>query len=123
MLHLVGRIAREFQVRQPDALVEHLVGSQGGWSFKARRGSGTDEIVLVHTVSADSQAAYQHAILIQRQRARKEDDAVLIRIRRLRTLRTRIERVELVEAEERARRGVVDARRIERLRSEADGAI
>ena len=79
----IRRILRELEIRQPDALIDDLIGVDVGGRFEAGSAGGGDEIVLIDAVAADAEAAHQHAVLIQRQRAGKKHDAVLIRIRRL----------------------------------------
>ena len=119
----IRRILRELEIRQPDALIDDLIGVDAGGRFKGRSAGGGYEIVLIDAVAADAQAAHQHAVLIQRQRAGKKHDAVLIRIRRLRALRARIQRVEFIQRKKRTGRGAVDAGRIKRLAAEADGPV
>src|SRR5579863_7444392 len=80
---LQRRIAGKFQVREPHALVDHLVGAYGSWRFESGCCGGAVEIILLDAVAAHAQAAHQRAVLVKRQRAWKEHDSILIGIRRL----------------------------------------
>src|SRR3989442_197137 len=75
-LLLKVRTAREFQERQTHTTDEYLIGTD------CRRGRETvttrrrNQIVLIHAVAADADAAHQHSILVQRHAARKNLNTV-----------------------------------------------
>src|SRR5713226_4780108 len=61
----VRGVAREFEVRQADVLHGDLIGADGERSFEAFCAAAGDEIVLVHAVAADAEAADERAVAIQ----------------------------------------------------------
>ena len=110
-------------IGQADAAQDDLVGAHGCGRLEANIAAVRNEIVLVHAVAADAEAADELAIEVNSFTARKKYDAALIWAGGLRALRAGIRDVVCVKREERARGGAVDARREKRLRAEADGSI
>src|SRR5256885_6040272 len=70
------RAAREFDEGQARAADDYLVGAYGGGRFVAVAAGGGDDVVLVYAVAADADAADQLAVLVERDAARKDLDAV-----------------------------------------------
>src|SRR5437016_9287116 len=70
-LLLKVRTAREFQKRQAHPADENLIGTDCGRRREAVGPSTCNQIVLIHAVATDPDAADQHSILIQRHAARK----------------------------------------------------
>ena len=57
-------IAREFQIRQANAINQHLVGADGGRRVEADGRAGRDKIILFNAIAADAQAPDEDAIFI-----------------------------------------------------------
>jgi hypothetical protein len=100
----VGRVTRELEVGQAHVFYHDLIGSNIRRRLKVRYSTRTtrtagsvhcsrrNEVVLIDAVSANSEAANQHVISIQRKASRKKDDSAFvagIRRARFRSLRTR----------------------------------
>src|SRR5206468_9748174 len=62
-------------------------------------GVQTCALPIFYTVATHSQSSHQHAILVKRQAAGKEDHSILIGIRRLRTLGTGVSYIERKQVE------------------------
>jgi hypothetical protein len=90
---LLRGIPRKLQIRQPDSINHHLVRAYRFRRFKPGRAPGCNVIILVDAISAHSQPAHQHSILIKRKAPWKKHNSALIRIRRLRSLRARVRHI------------------------------
>src|SRR5215468_6019197 len=75
---LVGGIPREFQIRKAHGVDHYLIGANVRRCLKALRARICDVVVLIDAISADSEAAYEHAILIEGQTSREENNSALI---------------------------------------------
>ena len=75
---LEGGVARELQVGKTYTANEDLVGSDGDRRFKAGRAAVGDEIVLIHAVTADSQASDENAVFVKPDAAREEYDSAFV---------------------------------------------
>src|SRR5438132_9882413 len=75
-LLLKVRTAREFQKRQAHPTDENLIGTDRGRGGEAVTTRSRNQIVLIHAVATDADAANQHSILVQRHAARKNLNAV-----------------------------------------------
>ena len=103
----VGRVPRELEVGQAHVFNHDLIGSDVGRRLKIRHATRTtratgginssrsDEVVLIDTISADPQAADEHAISIKWQASGEEDDAAHV-AGGVRSLGTRVCRVVLI---------------------------
>ena len=119
----LGGIAGKLLIRQPYSIDFHLIGANRGRRLKPL-GSGIGYVVvLVYTVATHSESSHQHAILVERQAAGKEDHSILVGIRRLRTLGARVSHIERKQVEEWSRTRTINAGCKEGLSTEADGSI
>src|SRR3954468_9586572 len=73
---LQARVAREFCVGQPCSAKDVLVGTNRHWSQKIVGTGCADNVVLVHTIAADSNRTDQDAVAIEREAARENRYAV-----------------------------------------------
>ena len=84
------RIPREIDVRQAHVLVYHLICScHSVWRSKAVHANISDRIVLIHTITADSEASLDLTVDIDGRTAREEDDSIL-ELRVVRIVKVRI---------------------------------
>src|SRR5258705_12827003 len=70
------RAAWKLQEGQPHAANKNLIRTNGRRGRKAVSAAGADQIVLIHSITADSNAANQHAIFVNRNAAWKDLNAV-----------------------------------------------
>src|SRR3569832_98361 len=84
-------LAVELEIGQPDVFAHlDLVGAQllGRLEAGACRGAGKgDDVVLLDAVAADTEAAGEHAVHVQRRAAGEEHDPVLAPVRSLARIR------------------------------------
>ena len=74
-------IARELEVGQADAVDEDLVCANGSGRFEAYGAAGGDKVVLIHAVTADTEAADERPIPEKSDGPRKENHAAFVAIR------------------------------------------
>ncbi len=122
-LSLVGRIAGEFQIGQADIVDHDLICADICGRFKTLRSGIGHIVILINTISADTETSDENAVLVKRQTSREKHDAILIGIGWLRTLRARVRQVLRVQREEGARIRSVDSRREQGLRPETNRAV
>src|SRR5262249_8354987 len=122
---LAPRRPNLLEVRQAYAADDDLVRPDVGRRLEAAPARPRDHAVLRHALAAYAQAANQHAAAIEWRAAGKEDHSALVpAVGGVRALRARCTSVLDEEREEWAGApGAIDARRKERLRSEADRPV
>src|SRR5437667_10567088 len=75
-LDLKIRTPRKFQERQSHTTDEYLIGTDRGGGGESVTTRSRNQIVLIHAVATDADAANQHAILVERHAARKNLNTV-----------------------------------------------
>src|ERR1700680_2053670 len=74
---LIRRIPWKFEIRQPHALIHDLIRPDARGRFKSFCAAARHIIVLLHSVPAYAQAAYEHAVTVQTSAPREEDNPAL----------------------------------------------
>src|SRR5882724_11335942 len=121
---LVGRIAREFEIRKPDSVDGNLIGANSRWRFKSFCSGAGHKVVLVYAIAADAESPDEHTVLVETGTSReKYNSALVARPTGLETLRAGICRIHHVEIEKRPVAGAVDARRKQRHRAKSDCTV
>ena len=125
-----GRVAGELCIRHPRAEIAELIRANTDRREKIVRAGRANDVVVIHTITADADGADQLSISIKRETTRENRDAVWeARIVRHAGTKHDIRHRLANKASEEflqtvVRPGIlhVESRRIMRLRKEADGA-
>ena len=117
------RVPRKLEEWQPNIPDKYPIRADLQWWRKACGPGGGHKIILLHPVAADTEAADQLAISIERHATREEHDAALIEVGSLASLPARRRHIIYEKREERTRGGAIDPGRVKGLSAEAYGAI
>ena len=82
MDYLKSGVAREFEVGEADTVNKDLVGADSSWGFEADRAASGDEVVLIDTVAADTEATGKYSVFIEAHCTGEKDYAALIAVGR-----------------------------------------
>src|SRR5713101_1757448 len=89
---LVGRIARKFEIREPDSVDGNLIRANSGGRFESFCSGAGYKIVLIDTIAADAESADQRSVSVEAGASREKYNSAPVAVRRaaLEPLRTGI---------------------------------